>query len=319
MKNRILGKTGLKVSELALGGLFVSKFGGDLQQSKNTVRRAVELGVNYIDTAPTYADSEVVLGPAMEGISEPLILSTKLGGRPTPFNPKDKDCLRKSVEMSLKALKRDTIDILFVHEPERTEVYDWWTDSERFTGPVTEVMEELKREGVIKYTGLAGTTAYKMARLIKNGNFDVVLTAFNYCLLWREAEHEVLPAAKEKKMGIVIGSPLQQGSLAKRWDDKVRNGAPWLNLPRRKQLIALYDFLDEINISLPELAIRWVISNPDISCVLMGAKSPQEVEMNVESIAKGPLPKDIRKKADEIAAMVPFRPAEENATINFNL
>lgn len=301
----------MKVSELALGGLFVSKFGGNLQQSKDTVKRAVELGVNYIDTAPTYGDSEEVLGQAMEGISKPLILSTKLGGRPTPFNPKDKDCLRKSVEMSLKSLKRDKVDILFVHEPERPEMYDWWTDSERFTGPVTEMMEELKQEGVIKFTGLAGTTGYKMAHLIRNGNFDVLLTAFNYCLLYREAEHEILPAAIEKKMGIVIGSPLQQGALAKRWDDKVRNGSPSLSLPRRKQLLALYDFLDEIGMPLPELAIRWVMSNPDISCVLMGSRSPQEVDMNFESVAKGPLPKDIVKKSDAIAAMVPFRPAEE--------
>jgi aryl-alcohol dehydrogenase-like predicted oxidoreductase len=91
------------------------------------------------------------------------------------------------------------------------------------------VLEELKQQGLVRFTGLGGTTAYEMARLIRTGKFDVVLTAFNYSLLWREAEREVLPAAIEHDMGIVIGSPLQQGSLARRYDDEVRSGAPWLS------------------------------------------------------------------------------------------
>jgi len=73
--------------------------------------------------------------------------------------------------------------------------------------------------------GLGGTTAYELPHIINTGRFDVVLTAFNYSLLWREAANEVLPAAKKQGMGIVIGSPLQQGALARRYDDEVRGGA----------------------------------------------------------------------------------------------
>jgi len=311
MNQRILGKTGLKVSELALGGLFVSSAGGEYEQAKRAIGRALELGVNYIDTAPGYRNSEEVLGKALEDVTTPVILSTKLGGRPQPFLPQDKKCLRKSVEESLKLLKRDYIDILMIHEPDRPGQYDWWTDHENYYGPVIEVLDELKKDGVIGYTGLGGTTAYQMARVIESGRFDVVLTAFNYNLLWREAEHEVLPAAKEQNMGIVIGSPLQQGKLARRYDEEVRNGAPWLRSHRRAQFLAFYTFLDEIGISLPELALRFVISNPDISCVLMGARSQEEVEQNVSSVEKGPLSQDILKRLDEIAAMVPFRPFDE--------
>ena len=311
MKKRRLGKTDLEVSELGLGGLFVSKVGGDYAQAKAAIDRAIELDVNYIDTAPGYLNSEEVLGRALHGVKAPLILSTKLGGWPRPFKPQDKNCLVRSVKRSLRLLKRDYIDILMIHEPDRPRQYDWWTDWERFTGPVLEVMADLKRQGVIGYTGVGGTTAYELARIIRTGNFDVVLTAFNYSLLWREAEHEVLPAAKKLGMGIVIGSPLQQGALARRYDAEIEHGAPWLSRPRREQYRALYRFLDEIDMQLAELAIRFCLSNPDVSSVLMGARSRQEVELNVAAARRGPLPKTILKRLDAISAMVPFRPFEE--------
>jgi len=317
MKTRRLGQTGLEVTELSLGGLFLSKFGGNFEQARAAALRAFELGVNYVDTAPGYADSEEVLGKILADAARPLILSTKLGGRPQPFKPQDKACLRQSVEESLRLLGRERIDVLMVHEPDRPGQYDWWTSSPMWEagaplqGPVLELLAELKREGIVRFTGLGGTTAYGLARLIRSGLFDVVLTAFNYSLLWREAEVEVLPAAKEMKMGVVIGSPLQQGALARRCDEEVAHGAPWLSLPRRNQYKALYAFLDEAGLPLVEAGLRFVISNPDISCALMGARSKAEVEQNVACVERGPLPKDILARLDEIAAMVPFRPFEE--------
>jgi D-threo-aldose 1-dehydrogenase len=313
----LLGKTGLEVSELALGGLFVSSFGSAFEQAKLATLRALELRVNYIDTAPGYANSEEVIGKVIEHVSAPLILSTKLGGRPQPFLPQDRDCLMKSVEESLRLLNRDYIDILMIHEPDRPHQYDWWPNQDDFHGPVTEVLDELKKEGVIGYTGIGGTTAYEMTPIINTGKFDVILTAFNYSPLWREAELEVLPAAKKQNMGIIIGSPLQQGALARRYDEEVHNGARWLSSPRRAQYKALYRFLDEIDLSLPELGLRFVLSNPDISCVLMGARSVEEVEQNAAAVEKGPLPQDVLKRLDEIAQMVPFRPFEEPFSLPF--
>jgi aryl-alcohol dehydrogenase-like predicted oxidoreductase len=314
MKHRILGRTGLAVSELALGGLFLASWFATPEQSAATVRRAVELEVNYIDTAPGYGNSEEALGHALRSLGDaaaPLILSTKLGGRPQPFNPQDKAALFASVEESLRLLGRDRIDLLLIHEPDRPSQYDWWSDWERFTGPVLEVLDELKQAGVIRFTGLGGTTAYTLPYIIAAGRFDVALTAFNYSLLWREAEIAVLPAAKAQGMGIIIGSPLQQGALARRYDDQVSDGARWLSPPRRRQFQALYAFLDEVGLPIAEAGLRFVISNPDISCVLMGARSADEVEMNVAAIEKGPLPADVLARLDEIAAMVPFRPFEE--------
>jgi aryl-alcohol dehydrogenase-like predicted oxidoreductase len=318
MNKRVLGRTGIKVSELALGGLFISKHGSEFDDAKAAVKRAVDLGINYVDTAPTYSNSEEVLGRILSDIDAPLIVSTKLGGRPQPFEPRNKDCLRRSFDESLRLLNRKHIDLLMIHEPDRSGQYDWWSDVDNFTGPVQEFLDDLKRQGLVKFIGLGGTTAYEMPRIIATDRFDVVLTAFNYSLLWREAELEVLPAAARHEMGIIIGSPLQQGALSKRYDDAVNHGAPWLSTPRRSQFKALYRFLDECGIPIAEMGMRFVVSNPGISCVLTGARSAREVEANVAAVEKGPLPPDVLKRLDEIARMVPFRPYEEPFSLPFH-
>ena len=319
MKTRTLGRTGLRVGELSLGGLFVASFASPLDTARATVSRALDLGISYIDTAPTYGNSEEVLGQALAGEKRPFLLSTKLGGRPQPFKPQDRSCLMASVEESLRLLHRTTIDILMIHEPDRPGQYDWWTDGEEVTGPVLEVLDELKRSGVIRFTGIGGTTAYELGRMVRTGRFDVVLSAYNYSLLWREATLDIFPAAAEKNVGVILGSPLQQGALSRRYDREVKEGAPWLSRPRREQLLALYRLLDETRMDIAEMGLRFVLSSPAVSTVLFGAASPQEVERNVAAAEKGPLPASIVKEIDRVAAMVPFRPFEEPAGLGWHL
>lgn len=318
MEKRTLGRTGLEVSVLGMGGLFVSRVGGrDREEARRAVQRALELGVSYVDTAPSYADSEEVLGYALAGATRPYCLSTKLGGRPEPFDPKDKDALRRSLEESLRLLRRDRVDILFVHEPDRPGQYDWWDERDGFHGPVNDLLDELKAEGLIRFSGLGGTTAYELPRVMATGRYDVVLTAFNYSLLWREAGIAILPEARRQRMGVIVGSPLQQGALSRRFDDAVRGGAAWLSPPRREQLRRLYALLDEVDMPITDLALRFVISSPDVSMTLMGARSVAEVEANVAAAEKGPLPAELLARLDEIAAAVPFRPFEEPAVLPF--
>src|SRR4051812_39625456 len=112
MRKRMLGRTGLEVSELGFGSLFASSLGPGLAQSRQAVRRAVELGIRYFDTAPAYANSEEVLGSFLAEIRAPLILATKLGGRPQPFDAQNKGQLLHSVEESLRLLHREVIDVL---------------------------------------------------------------------------------------------------------------------------------------------------------------------------------------------------------------
>ncbi len=314
-----LGKSGLEVTRLAFGGLFVASFAQAEEQAIKAVHKALDLGINYIDTAPGYGNSEQVLGKALKGVKKPVIISTKFGGRPQPFKPQDKACLMASLEESLKLLGRDHIDIMFIHEPDRPGQYDWWTDWSDINGPVLELLYDLRKKGVIKYIGLGGTTAYELAHIIRSGKFDMVLTAFNYSILWREAEREVIPAAKEKKMGIIAGSPLQQGVFARKYEGAVSDKTYWLSKARREQFKKLYALSDECGLPIPEMALRFVISNPDIHCVLMGARSAEEVQQNYATIEKGPLPKDILRKLDKIAAEVPYRPMCEPFGIGWML
>ncbi len=317
MDRVILGRTGLNVTRLALGGLFISEYGGEFEQSRKATLKALEMGINYIDTAPAYYNSEKVLGNIIKDWNGELVLSTKLGGRPDPFDPQDKDALIYSVKESLHNLHRDCIDMLMIHEPDRVREYEWWTDELNYEGPVLDAIEYMKKEGMIRYAGLGGTTAHELARVCDSGKFDVVLTAYNYSLLWREAQYEVFKAAKKHNMGIICGSPLQQGALAVRYDEEINHGAPWISEPRRDQFKQLYKLLDETGMDIVEMSIRFVISNPDVHCVLTGSRSEQEFMQNYAAVEKGPLPADLLKKLDEIYAMVPFRPSLEYFTLPF--
>jgi aryl-alcohol dehydrogenase-like predicted oxidoreductase len=318
MRKRVLGRTGLEVSELAFGGLFTSSLGPGLNQSRNAVQRAVELGINYFDTAPAYANSEEMLGSIITDIRTPLVLSTKLGARPQPFDPQNKLLLLRSAEESLRLLHREVIDVLFVHEPDRPLQYNWWSDAEAVHGPVIEALAELKRRGLVRFTGLGGTTVTEMTHLVRSGRFDVLLTAFNYSALFREAANELLPAAHERGMGVVLGSVLQQGALGRRYDAVVRSKPTWLSKPRQEQFLALYQFLDELGMPLVELCLRFALSVEGVSSVLIGPKTGEQVEESVAAAGKGPLPPDVLARLDRIAALVPFRPFEEPMILPLN-
>ena len=319
MKTHRLGRTELQVSELSLGGVF---WGGDDPAKKDDaraiVRCALELGINHIDSAPMYGNSEELLGYALEGVTTPFTISTKVGYQPQPFDPKDKEVLRRSVENSLRLLRRECIDILMIHEPDRPRQFDWWDDHDAFRGPVTELMAELKQEGKIRYTSLGGTTVYELTRIAATGFFDVVLTTFNYSLLWQEARHWVIPTARQLDLGIMLGSPLQQGALSVRYDEEIEHGAPWLSPPRHAQYRALYRYLDELGISLAELGLRFTLSDPDVSSVLTGVNSVAQLEENVRAAEKGPLPPEVLDRIQQIAGMVPYRPYEEPFGMPFN-
>ena len=314
MQQRTLGNTGLSVSPLTLGGLFTSDLGGGVDATVAVLERAFDLGINFIDTAPAYANSEETLGKALaktSNVPENLVISTKLGGRPQPFNPQDGSALIQSVETSLKLLGLEQIDILIIHEPDRPQQHDWWTDPQAVTGPVSDVLDTLKQQGKIRFTGLGGTTVNEMLHLISSAKFDVLLSAFNYSALFREAALELLPKAKELGMGVMAGSVLQQGGLAKRYDKELATKPAWMSRARYEQFLALYKLLDETGLTLPEVGVRLAGADPAVSTVLLGTSNPKHIEAGIRDIEKGPLPNDFVERLDAIAAMLPYRPFEE--------
>ena len=314
MKRRILGRTGLEVGELSLGGAFITRGEVGFKGALPVVSRALELGMNLADTSADYGDSEEGLGWALHEIGKPCIVSTKLGppGDWPSFDPKNKEQLRQVVERSLKHLHRDVIDILMVHEPDRPGQLDWYDDGISFQGPVVELLQELKEEGLIKYTGVGGTTVHEMTRLVATGAYDVVLTGFNSSPLWQEALSTVIPEAVRQNMGVFLASPTQQGWLVRKYGE-VEHGAPWLSPARRAQLKALYRLVDEIDMELPVLCLRWALGVAGVSTVLTGPRNVAQLEQNYQAVEQGPLPDDIAGRLDEIAAMVPHRPFEEPA------
>jgi|LSQX01.1.fsa_nt_gb aryl-alcohol dehydrogenase-like predicted oxidoreductase len=318
MKHRILGRTGLSVSELGLGGGMFPVYGEkEVANAKTIITKAMSLGINYVDTAPAYGSSEKVLGECFKELGQPTILSTKLGGRPKPFDPQDIGALRTSIETSLELLGRSQIDVLLIHEPDRPRQYRWFKDVNSLYGPVTELLSQLKAEGLVKYTGIAGTTVYEMGTLVETDQYDVLLTAFNSSLLWQESIRWLMPKAVRHNMGIVVGSPLQHGALAVMRREEITKGIRWLSEPRRNQFLKLYDLVDELGIPISVLGLRYLISHKEISSILMGVASLKELEENAATIDAGPLPDDVVKRIDEIAMMVPFRPYEEPYKLPF--
>ena len=319
MKQRTLGRTGLSVGELSLGTAFITAGQDGFRGCLPTVRRALELGMNLADTSADYGNSEEGLGWALHEIGRPCIVSTKLGPRSgeADFDPRSTSCLRRTVEQSLAYLHRDSIDILMIHEPDRPGQIDWFEDYERLTGPVVELLAELKQEGLVKYTGLGGTTVHELARQVETGAWDVVLTAFNSSPLWRDALHFVIPAAAKHDVGVMLASPTQQGWLAARYDEEVEGGAVWLSPPRRDQLRALYAFADETGMALPVLCLRWALGVPGVSTVLTGPRNVAQLEQNAEATEAGPLPPDLSARLDEIYRMCPHRPFEEPVPCKF--
>lgn len=311
MEKRTLGRTGLDISLLSIGGLYTSSLAYGVSETRRIMHRATELGINAVDTAPAYADSEATLGKAIDGLSAPLIITTKLGGRPTPFDPQSVAGLRQSVEESLRLLGRESVDILMIHEPDRPQQYAWWTSYDPLEGPVLELMESLKREGKVRYTGLAGTTVSEMTYLVNQNKFDVVLTAFNYNALFREAASTVIPAATSLNMGVVLGSVFGQGFLTRCPQGLTESDKVWLAEARRQQLAAYVKLLDEAGMSAVELCLRFAVSDSRIHTIPIGCKTIDQLEACVAAVNQGPLPEDIRARLDEIAEMVPCRPFEE--------
>lgn len=312
MKKRILGRTGIEVGELSLGAAFVTGGEDGYKGTLPVVRRALELGINLADTSADYGDSEEALGWALSEVDKPCIVSTKLGPPPgmTDFDAKNKDQLRRVVDLCLKNLRRDVIDVMMVHEPDRPGQFDWYDDDISFHGPVVELLQELKDEGVIKFTGIGGTGVHELARLCDTGWYDVVLTAFNSSPLWRDSLTTVIPAANRHNMGVFLASPTQQGWLVKKYEE-VYTGARWLTRERRDQLKALYDLVEEFDMELPVLCLRWALAVEGVSTVLTGPRNVAQLEQNFKAVEQGPLPAEVSTRLDEIYQMLPYRPYEE--------
>ena len=321
LKKRPLGKTGLEVTEIGLGTVFLSEIAGTQRdEAIRVVHRALELGINYIDTAPLYGDAHEVLGEALEGRGEDYIFGTKCGRWDYKTGPyRSLDAFKKQFEVSLKGLRRESVDILYIHE---CDWYPYWEDVDEprevpnikiegtydyDSAPVFKFLEWAKTQGLTRYLGMSGNNAHLVAKVLNEIGIeiDVVVIAFQYSLIWRNAVEDFIPSAKEKDVGVVLGAPLQQGRLAVPRQEWINDPPAWMDDDTRDRFSRLYEIQRESGLTLAELAMRFLLSDQDIDCIIPGAANVTQLEENVNCSIAGPLALDLHQSLDKIGKVFP--------------
>lgn len=298
MQYRRFGKTDWQVSEIGLGGSWFygrPEFGlKPFSYGARIVERALELGINYFDTAPLYGQgrSEEVLGAALKGVTEPYYLATKVGYYPEPFDY-TRDTVWRGFEASLKRLQRDKVDLLQIHEAEQAG-WDGIFGADR----TLETLLEIQEQGLTKYIGLTGSDLALMRDVLKESDvFVSVITFLKYDLLTQEAKEILVPTAVERDVAVITASPLHAGLLGSKRELWTQSG----------RFADLHDKLEQVETLLadqPEdithIALRYLLSDPHVSILLSGVASIEELETSI-SVADGHhLPPELIAQIEEI-------------------
>jgi aryl-alcohol dehydrogenase-like predicted oxidoreductase len=300
MHYRRLGRTGLEVSEVGYGAWGI---GGGLwrgaqdDESVRALHRAIELGVNFIDTALAYGDgrSERLVGQVVEERNERVYVATKVppknGVWPAPVGVSADevfpgDHVRECTELSLENLGMQTVDLQQFHV---------WSDEWVGQGDWLEAVEELKREGKIRFFGVSinDHQPSNVLRLIETGAIDTVQVIYN--IFDQSPEDELFPACQEHDVGVIVRVPLDEGGLTGRIkrDTEFEEGdfrASYFRGDRKREVEErVRAIVSDLGISeedLPEVALRFVLSHPAVSTTIPGMRSVRNVERNV-AIADG--------------------------------
>ncbi len=292
MQYRYLGRSGLQVSTIGLG---TNRFGGKVDQAgvNAIIDAAIDLGINLIDTADVYTEgnSETTLGAALKGKWHKVILATK-GFNATGDGPNDKGASRyhliAAVEDSLRRLQSDHIDLYQMHR------YDDAT-------PIQETLralDDLARSGKIRYIGASNYMAWQLARANLLAEFNhwtpFISIQNHYHMFERELEHEVLPFCAAHQVGILPYFPLAGGFLT----GKYKRGAPapagsrgesspyvqaYMTDANYDKLAKLEAWAAAYGLTLGDLAHAWLLAHPEVSSVISGATSVDQLQANAKS------------------------------------
>lgn len=270
MQYRNLGRTGIKVSPYGLGALgFATAISPDPDNSIRIIHKALDAGINLVDTADAYQDSEEVVGRALKGRRDHVVLATKVG-RPVSEHPDQQGASRRwittAVENSLRRLQTDHIDIYQLHRPDPD------TDIEE----TLSVMTDLVRSGKIRTFGTSTLPASNLVQanwVAERRGLERPRTEQPpYSILTRSIEREVLPAAQQYGMGILVWGPLGQGMLTGRvrqgQDNDLIRGKTLASMTDQRRLDAveqLVPLAEQAALSMPHLAMAFAVSHPAVT------------------------------------------------------
>ena len=312
---RLLGRSGLRVSPLALGTMTFGQdwgWGADESEARDIFDAYVDRGGNFVDTAVNYTNgaSERILGRLMEGRRDRIVLSTKFTMARDPGDPNSggnhRMNLVRSVEQSLRQLGTDRIELLHLHA---------WDD----TTPPDEVLralDDLVRAGKVLYLGICNTPAWRVAQLQTiadlRGWSRFVALQIEYSLVERSVEHELMPMARALGLGVMPWSPLGGGLLSGKYgtSDLATNDAPGV-ADTRKGVIASTGLLNaaslriaeevkavarETGASAAQVALVWTLLNPAVTAPVIGARTLAQAQDNLGAL-------DVKLDPDHVARL----------------
>ena len=291
MQTRQLGKTGMQITRIGLGtwaiggGQWEFAWGPqDDRESIDTIHRALDLGINWIDTAAVYGlgHSEEIVGQAIKGRERPYIF-TKCSmiwdeNRKVSHSLKA-DSLRREAENSLKRLDIDVIDLYQIHWPDpEPEIEEGWS-----------TLAALKKEGKVRHIGVSNFNVEQMRRAEKIAPVETLQPP--YSLIDRDIEKEILPYCQQNNIGVIVYSPMASGLLTGRMtreriahlpDDDWRKRNPEYQEPRLSRNLMLAELLADIgkqhNVTAGVVAIAWTLQNPAVTAAIVGARRPSQIE-----------------------------------------